>query len=166
MKRLTTKDTATRKMLQDTPTPDFYALSCENPLLEDDDLNTAGPILSVTPIQDIRISRNIQQHQEPTPGNTYLKNIDALALANRRCGIVGLGNLLVFSPGEGLCGNNTFVNPHLGHYQQDLCSMQRNCVLDVLLNNANSSGLFHGHLMPNKADFLSNTRYWNGDPTH
>ena len=166
MKRLTAKDATERKMLQDTPTPNFYAFSCENPLLEDEDLNDVVPIRT-PPIPEARSSKNIQQHQQPTPGNSCLNNMDALALTNRRCELVELSNLLGFGSGEGFGADKTFMN-YLGHghHQQDLCLMQKNCVLDVLLNNATASGLFYGHLMPNKSDFLMNTRYWSGGPTH
>jgi hypothetical protein len=151
MKRLTAKDAAARKMLQDTPTPNFYVLSYETPVPEqDDDLSAAGPIFTPTieAPEVRRISKNdIQQHQQSTPGNANtIHNMGALALlANRRCGVlVGRSNHLGFGLGEGFGGNNnTFMNHYLGRHQQDLRHLQRNSVLDtlVLLNNANSSGL-------------------------
>ena len=138
MKRLTVKDTATRKTLQDTPTPNFYALSCENPLPEDDDVKAAGSIRPANIEPEVRRSHFQEQHQ-PTR-TTYLDDLETLALANRCCGVVGLGKLLGLGQSHGVGGSNAFFLNHLGHHQ-DLCMIQ-NSFLNSLLLNANSSALF------------------------
>jgi hypothetical protein len=138
MKRLTVKDTATRKTLQDTPTPNFYALSCENPLPEDEDNKAAG---SIRPANiEPEVSRSNFQEQHQATHTTYLDDLETLALANRCCGVVGLGKLLGFGAGQGVGGGNPFFLNHLGHHQ-DLCMIQ-NSFLNSLLLNANSSALF------------------------
>lgn len=142
MKRLTVKDTATRKTLQDTPAPNFYALSCENPLPKDKDINAPGTILPAICVEPEVTRSNFQPQYEPTE-STYLDDLERLALANRCCGVVQLGKLLGLGSGQGssIGGSNAFFLNHLLSHQQDLYMIQ-NGFLNSLLLNANSSALF------------------------
>lgn len=102
MRRLTTKDLSKKKKMEDGPTPDFYALSRENPLPE----STPVPTTTLTPPAIAAAGR----------AGADLANADMelALLERRRADIFNRMNLLASSNGM---GPNAFASAQLG--QQD-----------------------------------------------
>jgi hypothetical protein len=92
MRRLTTKDLSKKKKMEDGPTPDFYALSRDNPLPE----STPVPTTTLTPSAIIAASR----------AGSGLANADVelALLERRRADIFNRMNLLASSNGMGQGG--------------------------------------------------------------
>lgn len=92
MRRLTTKDLSKRKKMDDGPTPDFYALSRENPLPE----STPVPTTTLTP-PAIAAGR--------TGADLANADVELALLERRRADIFNRMNLLASSNG-GMNGMN------------------------------------------------------------
>ncbi|CAB9503533.1 shock factor protein 4 [Seminavis robusta] len=92
MRRLTTKDLSKKKKMEDGPTPDFYALSRDNPLPE----STPVPTTTLTPPAIAAAGR----------GGADLANADVelALLERRRADIFNRMNLLASSNGMGQPG--------------------------------------------------------------
>ena len=152
MRRLTTKDLSKKKKMEDGPTPDFYALSRENPLPE----STPVPTTTLTP-PAIAAGR--------TGADMVNADVELALLERRRADIFNRMNLLASS--NGMAPNAFGGTGQFGH--QDGLQMNMNMNNNSLVaaaalslgnngrpNSLNPSSMQQGMLggMPNMSQFF------------
>jgi hypothetical protein len=123
MRRLTTKDLGKRKKVEDGPTPDFYALSRENPLPE----STPVPTTTLTPPAIAAAGR-------PT-GDLGNADVELALLERRRADIFNRMNLLASSNGM---RPDAFSAAQLG--QQDGLQMNNNSLVAAAALSLGNNG--------------------------